>query len=524
MRTALPFILCSAVTFAAPAKPVVALLPPDAPDDDLAGFGMMLEARAAELIEQSDKFSELHIKQVLAMAEAEGLAANTLAEPANAQAARTFLGADRVVTVKLDADAKGMTLTGSIVDAKKTTPFTAKLPVTWPEALVQGSEAVAKAVLATEKATLPKKPSAQPESKSPEALRSLAQCYAIVIRQPLGIDNPAVLNGEELDAASAACEKALAQDPSLKFATAVLALSRAIIGDAAGATKALNGLSVTDDMVEPYTLARFWMVTRFQSNEDGLASLRDVLKRHPGELIARNYLADTQGVLNDHAGAQTTWTEYLAQVPASPFGHGRLSKALARQNKHDEAIAAAKKALELAPTSKVARLELGSRYIDANKLDDAIATLGALTDAKGEALLRLGWAHWLKGSVDAAAPLFQKALETATAPSEWRTRGRAHYNLALVEAKRGKADAAKAALKASMLTGYKVRAVDPLLEKIAKDVERAEMQKAAPPDAGAVAKLTLPRESSLVPFDPMGNADLTKKKDAPPQGFVIYKF
>lgn len=523
MRTALPFILCSAVTFAAPARPVVALLPPDAPDDDLAGFGMMLEARAAELIEQSGRFSELHIKQVLAMAEAEGLAANTLSEPANAAAARTFLGADRVVTVELDTDAKGMTLKGSVIDGKKTTPFTAKLPVTWPEALVQGSEAIAKAVLATEKATLPKKSSAQPESKSPEALRSLAQCYAIVIRQPLGIDNPAVLNGEELDAASAACEKSLAQDPSLKFAAAVLALSRAITGDSTGATKALNGLSVTDDMVEPYTLARFWMVTRFQSNDDGLASLRDVLKKHPGELIALNYLADTQGVLNDHVGAQASWTDYLAQVPASPFAQGRLSKALARQNKHDEAIAAAKKALELAPTSRAARLELGSRYIDANKLDDAIATLGALTDAKGEALLRLGWAHWLKGSTDAAAPLFQKALESAQAPAEWRTRGRAHYNLALVEAKRGKADAAKASLKASMLTGYKVRAVDPLLEKIAKDVERAEMQKPVA-DAGTVAKLSLPKESSLVPFDPMGNADLTKKKDAPPQGFVIYKF
>jgi len=67
MRTALLTALCSTVVLAAPAKPVVALLPPAAPDDDLRGFGMMLEARASELIEQSGKFSELHVKQVLCM-------------------------------------------------------------------------------------------------------------------------------------------------------------------------------------------------------------------------------------------------------------------------------------------------------------------------------------------------------------------------------------------------------------------------------------------------------------------------
>lgn len=524
MRTTLVLSLWASAIFAAPSKPVIAVMPPSAADDELRAFGMMLEARAGELIEQSGKFSELHVKQVLAMAEAEGLAPTQLSDEAIARQARIFLGADRVVTVKLAAEAKGMTLTGAIIDAKKTTPFTAKLPLAWPEALNQGSEAVAKAVLATEQAKLSKKPSAQPESKSSQALRALAQCYAIVIRQPLGIDNPAVLDGEALDGASALCEKALVDDPSLRFANAVLALARAIVGDAAGATKALMGLTETDDMVEPYTLARFWMVTRFQSNEDGLASLKAVLTRHPDELIVRNYLADTQGVLNDHPAAQASWLAYLTIDPSSPLAHGHLSRELARQNKHDEAIAAAKRGLELAPTSRAARMELGSRFIDANRLEDAIATLTELKDPNGEVLTRLGWAHLLKGNVDAAAPLFHQALQKATAPGEWRTRGRAHYNLAMVEAKRGRFDAARASLTASMQTGYKVRAVDPVLEKVAKEVERAEFHK-APPDAGRGARLTLvPKESSLVPFDPMGEPDLTRQKEAPPEGFVIYKF
>lgn len=521
MRRTLLLTLCSTLAVAAPPKPVVALLPPSAPDDDLRGFGLMLSARASELIEASGRFSELHLKQVLGMASGEGLDASRLSEDANARSARVLLGADRVVSLSLSSDPRGLTLKGAILDAKRSTPFSVKLPVTWPEALTQGSDAVAKAVLATEKAALPKKTVAQPESRSPEALRALARCYAIVIRQPLGVDTPAVLNGEELDGASARCEEALEHDPSLTFAKAVLALSRAITGDAEGAATALTGFTDADEAVEPYTLARFWMVTRFQSNEDGIASLKQVLNKQPSELIALNYLADTQGVLGDHTASEASWRKYLELSPASPYAWARLSKALARQGRHDDAIAAAKKGLELATNSRTARLELGSRFIDASRFDEAVTTLKALEQPTAEALGRLGFAHWLKGEVDVAAGLFQRSLDAATSPGEWRTRGRAHYNLAMVAAKRGKAEEARAALQASMATGYKVRVVDPVLDQTVKDLVKADLKRA---DAGSAKVSLLPKESSLLPFDPAGEPDLTRKKDAPPKGFVIYKF
>jgi tetratricopeptide (TPR) repeat protein len=523
MRTALLTLFASSVALAAPRAPVVALLPPDAADADLAGFGLMLEARASELIEHTGRFSELHLKQVLSMADAEGLDVKTLSQEAQAKKARIFLGADLVVTTTLASDAKGMTLTGAVIDETKTTPFSAKLPITWPEALRAGSEALAAAVLKTEKLTLPNKPQAQPESSSPEAVRLLSQCYATVIRQPLGVDNPALIDGPMLEAAAAQCEQALANDKSLRFAHAVLAFARAIIGDNTRAAAALAALGSGDDVIEPYTLARFWMVTRFQSNGAGLASLRDVLKKHPGELIALNYLADTQSVLNDHSASGISWTEYLSLVPNSPYALGRLSKELARQNRHDEAITAAKRALELAPDSRAARLELGSRFVDANKPDDAITTLAAVATPSAEGVLRLGWAYWLKGDIGPAEGHFQKALELAQGPGGWRTRGRAHYNLALVAAKRGKNDAAKAALKASMQTGFKVRTVDAALTKVAQEVEREGFGAAPKPDAGT--RLVMgPRESSLFPFDASGEPLPTAKKDPPPEGFLIYKF
>lgn len=514
MRLFFMSMFLSVTTLAAP-RPVVALLPPVSTDDDLRGLGYLIEARASELLEQTGTFSELHVKQVLAMAGGEGLDVASLSSKEALASTRSLLGASVVTTSTLTADAKGITLSGSVFDGKKTTPYTAKLPVTWPEALVAGSEALAKAVAGK---PVGKKTVAQPESSSPEALRALSQCYAIVIEQPLGIDAPVVLEGDTLRKAASLCEKALSNDPKLRFASAVLALATAIIGDSERATAALNALGADDDMVEPFTLARFWMVTRFQSNEAGVASLNDVLKRHPGELIAAGYLAETLSVLNQHAESEAAWKAYLALVPNSPFAHGKLSRALARQNRHDDAIAAAKKAVELAPQSRVAKVELAGRYIDAGKVSDAITLLSGIEKKSAEATLRLGWAHWLQGEVDTAATQFQAALAAATTPAEWRTRGRAHANLALVAAKRGKPEEARAALVAAMETGYSIRQVDPLLEPVVK-----KLNQATPTDAGARRSL-LPTESSLIPFDATGSADLTRAKEARPTGFVLYKF
>ena len=55
-------------------------------------------------------------------------------------------------------------------------------------------------------------------------------------------------------------------DPDLHFAQATLALAQAINGDDVGATKSLGGLAEADDVVEPYTLARFWLLAVPQSS------------------------------------------------------------------------------------------------------------------------------------------------------------------------------------------------------------------------------------------------------------------
>jgi predicted Zn-dependent protease len=224
--------------------------------------------------------------------------------------------------------------------------------------------------------------------------------------------------------------------------------------------------------------------------------------------------------------AEATFRELTALMPASPWAAGRLSKALARQGKHDEALVAAKHALDLSPTSLEARLEYGSRLIDAGKVADAVTQLQPLASApaaRGEHLLRLGWAQWLLGNVEGAGASFEKALAVSTLPGDWRTKGRASYDLALVEAKRGKPDAARAALRVALQTGLKLRTVDPLLATAARELERAE----ASPDAGGALALkptVLPREASLFPVDTFGDVDPAAKKPPPPEGLVLGRF
>ena len=110
----------------------------------------------------------------------------------------------------------------------------------------------------------------------------------------------------------------------------------------------------------------------------------------------------------------------------------------------------------------------------------------------------------------------------STAPGEWRTRGRASYDLALVEAKKGRKDAAKAALRASMQTGYRIKDLDPSLAALVQEVERADVVR----DAGAAVPRPsfLPREASLFPVDAYGEPDVKAKKPPAPEGLILFHF
>lgn len=493
MRSFLLLALLPALALAdAARKPVIAVLPPKTTDAGWARFGMVMEARAIALLVQAQQHSVLDSKQVLAMASQEGLAGASLSDDSNADKALALLGADRVVTVVLTPDGAELTISGTVRDGKQATPFSVKGKGGLAALVSIGSDAIARAALEKEGATLAPGVAAQPESKSNAAIVALGTCWEVAQRQPMGLDAPVGLSSDELTAALDACRAALKADSSLRFAAATLALLLAIGREDAEAEKLLGPPAPTDAALMPWAQARFWLATRHQSNEAAVTFLEGVLKANPGALLFRSYKGNALAAMNEQARAVTAWNEYLADAPASAFAQGRLSRALARQQKFDLALAAAKAGLSLAPTSREARVVLGARQIDAGKLKDAKATLEPLLklpDAPAEPMLQLALASLAANDCKTAVPLFQSANERASGGRGLRTKGRALYGLAVCEVKQGHTAAAKAAYAKSLETGYVVTLPDPALVAIVKD-------------AGPAAPTTAPVGGLYLHLDP----------------------
>ena len=146
MRLALLAVLSGAAALAAPRSPVVAFLPPSSPDASLQQLALLLEARASELVEETSKVNQLHLKQTLRAMQEEGFTGD-LADPKNADSLRQAIGADSAVAFSLVAAGDGLTLSGVWVDGKKPKPFSTKLPKGWSAALEAGGPALAKALV-----------------------------------------------------------------------------------------------------------------------------------------------------------------------------------------------------------------------------------------------------------------------------------------------------------------------------------------------------------------------------------------
>src|SRR5262249_15117512 len=140
----------------------------------------------------------------------------------------------------------------------------------------------------------------QPASAKDVAMRHYAACDARLIEQPVGIDNPFVLNDVELKKAIASCETAVKADPAFSAAWAALAFASALAGDDRRAVEALSNVKPDAGHVPNAAVARFWLVSRYQSAEAGVAVLKEAIAKEPGFLLARAYLAELYNALGKH--------------------------------------------------------------------------------------------------------------------------------------------------------------------------------------------------------------------------------
>lgn len=493
--------------------PVVALVPLGS-SDELRPLALLVGARASAML---DGVAEVPTRETVRVLREERI------DVAGAGALGALLGAERLVLFRLTGSTT-LTLELTVTQGRRSTSTRVPLGTAWSEALERGGAALAKATLG--RPARAETASAQPRSASDPALLALGRCYAVVLEQPLAVTAPSLVDATELGVAIEACRSALALDPSLRFASATLALAEVLAGADADAVKTLSALGEPEDGRGPSWLARFWLLTRYQSNTAGVAFLTGVLARRPGALEVRAALAEALMAAGSWSPAEAAYRRYAAMAPASSWAQGRLSRALARMGRHAEAVAAAKRGLALSPKGLEARYELGARLLEAGQPAAAKEQLKPLADRKpprGEDLLRLGAASWQLGQVDAAASYFGRALDAASGDAEWRTRARAFYELALVEAKRGRPDAARVALRASLRTGLQPREVDPLLAEVARDIERSDS--GGMMDGGRSNRPSpLPREASLFPLDRFGEPDPAAPKPPPPEGLALFPF
>lgn len=520
-----PALMLGAQAAAAPAAPakIAIVYPPQSADEPTRQLGLVMQEMAMALLRGHAQNPELHAKQLNAFANNEGLSFDPAA-PAVIERATTNLGGTLGVATRLEPGPKGLTLNGVIVSAgQKPKQVTAVLPMSAAKAANEGARQLYAWAHGTKLAAKTSE-HFPPMSESDDAVRAYARCYATLVKQPMGIDNPSILDSEAVKTAVTACREAVAADPKWPTPKAALALALAIDGSDAEAATLVADLKDDGDILPLYWIARFWLVTRYQSPDAGKAVLIEATGFRPGFGLAEMYLCELLLTLGQNEPGLKLCEAALASMPKAVFPELRVGKALSRLGRHDEAIARTKAAGARDPKSREAKLQLGSRYIDAGRLEEAIGVLEPLVqeaNVRGETLLRLGYAYEETGQLDKALPMYERTITVATGPSEWRTKGRAYYDVAVIRAKAKEKDKATEALRQAWATGFRVRNFHPALADIAKTLDAENLRR--PADAGAMSLVTPPREVSLFPVDAFGDIDASPRKQAPAD-FIKVKF
>lgn len=507
-------------------REVVVVLPP-AGDGDAAALALVIQARATSLLAATGRYQDLHAKAIFRTADREGLAPLALGTPDNAAVIGRRIGADRVIYGNLTKKGDAWVLDAAALrggkDDPRAKPISVKLPAALPEAVDQAAVALARLAAAPDQVTIaaPKKHL----TESPGALAAYARCHATVIRQPVTIETPVVLDEAAIKTAIDDCRAATAADKGFDEAQAALGLALALSGQDADAVQALAPLRGKETYLPLYWLGRYWLVTRYQSADAGAKLLRHAIEKFPYFLLAYAILAEHENTVHADAAALDAWRAALAILPKSPFVRGRISHSLARMGKNAEALAEARGALASDPDSAEAKLELAGREIDANQPAEAVALLEPLAQTPGtraEILLRLGYAYLRQGKSVEAAKWFAAAETNASRPEDWRTRARARLDRGYLLVKMGRTDEGQVLLASSAqggLRGYIDAQENEDLRRAVGEAEKAERGKKI-----EEYQITLPREASPFPINGAGEVAPNGRPLPAPKNFEILRF
>ncbi|MBN2497059.1 MAG: tetratricopeptide repeat protein [Deltaproteobacteria bacterium] len=439
------------------------VLPPFAEGAAGRELALGIADRAGAELFATGSYKHFHLRQVLAAARRHGMDAEALGRPAQALRAVRILAAASGAFGSLQRRAGGgWTLVCTAFDTRsgKRIDRRAALPADTARALMEGGRLMASALadLHAERLTGPSAAAGlHPHSSSGPAVEAYLACYAVLVDQPLGLRTSLTLDPQRIAEARSSCKRAVELDPDFAAAWAALSLAQALAFENQAAAEALGKAQRAKGYLPYANIARYWLATRFRSSAEGARVLREAVRVHPGALIFAMQLGEHLNITGRYAEALETWEQVLDMVPGSPYALAQKGYSLARLGRLEESIATSRTASDMDPDCLDLKLELASRLVDARKLDEAEALLLPMCrDPRcyGEILLRLGYVYLLERKDDKAEDLFGRALAMAKGPDEWRTRGRARYDLAIVSARRGKLGEAERHLLAAAEEGF----------------------------------------------------------------------
>ncbi len=335
-----------------------------------------------------------------------------------------------------------------------------------------------------------------PRTSSEPALLAYSACNIALMAQPLGLRNPVVIDDVVLSQSEELCREALAKDRTMEQAHAELALIHALRGEQEKAEAALKKAKKSRAFSTSYWLAKFWVLSRYYDVDLALTSLRKAIETNPGFMLGRGYLGEALIALKRPADAETVFREYLTAAPRQSWVMGQIGYALAKQKQYDEAIEWTEKGLRMAPGDPELLLQLASRFIDAGRYAEASTLLKRVVSqggARGEVHLRLGYAYLKLGKFNEAEQEMIQAINKADSSSEWRTRGRARYNLAVLWLESDAPENALRQLRMAVQEGFRdkgalqARAMAPLRTK-----KQFQALMKAPPKTGIAPQFVSP--------------------------------
>lgn len=213
-----------------------------------------------------------------------------------------------------------------------------------------------------------------------------------------------------LASARTAVERALALDPDLAVAHAAHGAYQEFVElDLDAAERAyLRAIEMSPGAADVHSsLAGLYL--NHGRIDEAREQLRRAVELDPLALAPRANLAFVEFVSRDYGVAEAQAARVVELDPGHPAGYYFLAAALTFQDRHDEAIGAARSAVERDSASLSMRIVLGFTHARAGNRDSALAIARDIEE-RGGSLKEIALVHGALGDVDTAFEYLERAL------------------------------------------------------------------------------------------------------------------